>query len=539
MSDSKAWGAAVVRAWSSRGTAAVLLVVGALVFGPLLETPYLWDDKSLIRDSPGLNAPSNLGHFLGRDFWALSTNPREVGMYRPLVTASYFLDRSVFGVDPRGPHAVNLVLHVLVAGLVALLARRLGAPGPEAALASALFAFHPATVEAVANISSRGDLLATSLGLGALSCLRRSGARWLMAAGLLTALAQLAKESAFVLLPLALMIEWWAAGYRLEGRRWLAVGAALGVASVLSLALHFAVVGKLVPGSAPEGWVPVLSGASTVMRYAGLVVWPSPLVPYQPPTTASVLAAGAVAMGVVGGALVIRRAPLVFVAVAWFAVATAPIAGWLPMEVRFSGLLLYLPLTGLAVLAARELSRVRPLVAWFVAVAEVVMAVAVVPMWTSDEALWRANVEAYPALPAPRVNLANALSAQGAPEAWQEYEAAVALASAAGDRKSLSLAELGLGNLALRSAPSEAEKHFGYAREASGRRMWQAGVNLAVSLALQQRFSEAADVLEAQWSSTPLSSVAERGLLFAQDRQDVEGVARWRTRLSQARAVHE
>lgn len=521
-------------AWPARLGLALLLVAGALVFGPTLRTPWLWDDHTLIRESPVLSRPELLLPSLRRDFWAISVNPREQGMYRPLITATYFADRALFGLSPVGPHAVNLALHLVAAGLLWLLARRLGAAWPEALLAAALFAFHPAVVEAIANVSSRGDLLCTALVLGGFLAWRGSGPLAGVAGAALFGLAQLAKEAAFVALPLALLLEWWAAGFTVDGRRWWRLAAPSVLVTLGVLALRGWALGSAVRLAPPEEWTPLLSGAAGVVRYAGRVVWPWPLVPYQSPTPPSLVAAAGLLGALVAAAVLRRRGRAEAVLVmAWLLVATAPVAGWLPVQVRFSGLLLYLPLTGLALFAARALDAVRPLVRWAPAVAGAVLCFALVPMWSSARALWSANVDACPELAAPRLNLANALAAEGQDDAAaQAYAGAVEAATALGDRKSRALAELGLGNLVRAKVPATAEGHFRRALEASNGALWQAALNLSVSLFQQGRGEEAAAVLEAQWAKTPVPGLASAGLSLAVERGDAPAQERWRARAS-------
>lgn len=514
---------------SSRGLLVVSVVVGVaalLVFGPLLRSPWLWDDKSLILDSPVLKDRAQWSAALASDFWALSANPREAGMYRPVVVASYFADRAVFGTSPVGPHAVNLLLHLLCAALVGLLASRLAASVEVSLLSAALFVFHPATIEAVANVSSRGDLLATLFVLLALLAARSTAAWSLPAVFGCVTLAQLSKESAFVAAPLLLLVDWTANGFERRATRWRPLMAAMG-ATLLTLLLRFLALGAAFPpGELHDEWHPVLTAASTVVRYAKLVLLPSPLVPYASKTVASWLAVPLLGLAV----LLSRPVTWLRFAVVWFLVATAPVAMWGPVTVRFSGLLLYLPLVGVALALAR--ARQRSAMVWLIPVAWAVTSATVVPTWHDDVSLWSSNVEAEPELAAPRLNLANALAATKQPEAAEAYQSAVEVAAKAGDPKSLAMAELGLGNLHLLRAPEVAAEHFAAARAASGGRLWQAGVNLAVAQFLAKNPVEAALTLEAQWNVTPLRPVAEAGFKLGREVNDEAMMKRWNERLT-------
>ncbi|MGV3620444.1 MAG: hypothetical protein ACO1OB_06490 [Archangium sp.] len=510
-----------------RGSSVVVAVAALLVFGPLVRTPWLWDDKSLILESPVLKDRARWSAALTQDFWSLSANPREAGMYRPVVVTTYFADRLLFGTSPVGPHAVNLLLHLLCAALVGLLAtRRFGAPPEVGLLASALFVFHPATVEAVANVSSRGDLLATALLLLAMHAVTRS----LMLTGLCLFMAQLAKESAFVALPLLLLVEWAADGFTFRRERWLKVGGVALLLTVMSFAVRTRALHGAVKMTDASNWSPLLSGASTVLRYLSLVLLPSPLVPYQSDTDVSWLGV-LVVLALLGVSVAtFKRAPWFSFAVAWFLVATAPVAQWLPVTVRFSGLLLYLPLVGVALAVSRV--PLKPLVLWLIPVAWLVVSLTVVPTWRDDVSLWSANVEAEPELAAPRLNLANALAAEKKPEALDAYLGAIDAATKRDDAKSRAMAELGVGNLLLQRAPEEAARHFDAARAASGGRLWQAGVNLAVAQYLARKPVDAAMTLEAQWNVTPLRPVAEAGFKLGRELNDEAMTQRWSARLA-------
>lgn len=513
---------------SSRVLAVIVGIAALIVFGPLVRTPWLWDDKTLIRDSPVLADSARWATALKSDFWSLSANPREAGMFRPVTVSSYFVDRTLFGVSPVGPHAVNLLLHLLCALMVGLLAKSLGARVDLACLAAALFVFHPATVEAVANVSSRGDLLATSLVLVAL--LSRSRVVLVFISVLA---AQLAKESAFVAVPLVLLVEWAAQRFNFRAMRFDAALAAVA-ATVIAFVLRRTLLGTMVRTTdSMTSWSPVLSGASNVFRYVKLVVLPSPLVPYAPETEASWLALVAVVVVFALAVAFFKRAPWLSFGVAWFLVATAPISQWLPVQVRFSGLLLYLPLVGVAL--AVSFVPLKNTVLWLVAVAWLVVSLTVVPTWRDDVALWSANAEAWPELAAPHLNLANALAAQKSPDAVDAYVHAIEAATKSGDNKSLSMAQLGVGSLLMQRAPAEAATHFEAARTASGSRLWQAGVNLAVAQFLNGQPQEAVAALEAQWAATPLRPVAEAGVKLAGELRDDALLTQWKSRLQSAR----
>jgi len=154
-----------------RAAALVAACVGAsfVVWLPSSFAGFTGDDLEGI-----LRASSGGRRFPGLDYSAVQ--------WRPLSNLSLRLDRTVWGLDASGFHLTNVVLHGLVAALVAVLAdrlwgdavRRTGAdPLPRWApggLAAAVFLVLPSHAEAVAWVGGRGDLLVALAALGSLLC---------------------------------------------------------------------------------------------------------------------------------------------------------------------------------------------------------------------------------------------------------------------------------------------------------------------------------------------------------------------------------
>jgi hypothetical protein len=165
-----------------------------------------------------------------------------VRFYRPASQGLFLVERALYGTNPLGYHLTGVAIHVLCAILLVLLARIWTGSLAAAALAGALLAIHPTSLEAVPFPARVQDMLATMFGLGALlaheSVLRRpSWARWL-AASVLAALAFLSKETGLLFSGLLLM------SHALRGQgtpagRVLRAGGALALALVPALALRF------------------------------------------------------------------------------------------------------------------------------------------------------------------------------------------------------------------------------------------------------------------------------------------------------------
>jgi hypothetical protein len=119
---------------------------------------------------------------------------------RPLAIASFCFTYWHAGRELPGWRWFNLVAHAGCALLVALLAHTLTRSFAAAAVAGCWFAMHPSTVEAMAWLACRGDLLACAGMTGGLIAWLRflTGGRWtaLAACGLLFVFALFSKEMA-------------------------------------------------------------------------------------------------------------------------------------------------------------------------------------------------------------------------------------------------------------------------------------------------------------------------------------------------------
>lgn len=143
--------------------------------------------------------------------WALTGV--ELANWHPLTWASHMLDVELFGLEPRGHHAVNLALHALNAALLFSVLRSLTGAALPSLLVAAVFAVHPANVESVAWVAQRKTLLSTFfllLAIGAYGRYARGGGRRPYAASLAWFALSLASKPMFVTLPFALLLlDFW------------------------------------------------------------------------------------------------------------------------------------------------------------------------------------------------------------------------------------------------------------------------------------------------------------------------------------------
>ncbi len=174
-----------------------LLIAAAalLAHAPALAGGFVFDDHVLVERSALLEGP----------LWRIWFTTAPVDFW-PLSYTSFWLEWRLWGGSPLGHHAVNLLLHAATAVLLWRALLRLRVPG--AWVAGLLFAVHPVTVESVAWISERKNVLSGVLFVATIlvwTRWREEGSRgsYLGALGLF-ALALLAKTST-VVLPVVLL----------------------------------------------------------------------------------------------------------------------------------------------------------------------------------------------------------------------------------------------------------------------------------------------------------------------------------------------
>lgn len=142
----------------------VLLTTG--IYWEVLSGNFVWDDRLyLLRDTSG--GPHPLIRTL-QEVIANFTNPAV--SYRPLFSASLYMDFKIGGLDPRVYHATSLLLYLLNILLVFGIAVRFWGDGWLAPWTALLFAVHPIHVEAIGWISARSDLICSLFFLASVYC---------------------------------------------------------------------------------------------------------------------------------------------------------------------------------------------------------------------------------------------------------------------------------------------------------------------------------------------------------------------------------
>lgn len=129
--------------------ATTVVFLTLLAYSPAKEAGYIWDDDDYITQNQTLRSLGGL-----QRIW---TERGAVPQYYPMVHTTYWIEYHLWGLNPKGYHVINILLHGLNAILVGLILRQLQFPGYV--LAAFLFAVHPVHVESVAWITERKNVL--------------------------------------------------------------------------------------------------------------------------------------------------------------------------------------------------------------------------------------------------------------------------------------------------------------------------------------------------------------------------------------------
>ena len=131
----------------------MLTAVVLVSYNPVTRNGFIYDDDGYIADNPHVRA----GLTWETVKWAFSTYQQ--ANWHPLTWLSHALDCQLFGVNPAGPHYVNVLLHAANVVLLFLLLQSATGFRWRSLMVAALFALHPINVESVAWASERKNVL--------------------------------------------------------------------------------------------------------------------------------------------------------------------------------------------------------------------------------------------------------------------------------------------------------------------------------------------------------------------------------------------
>lgn len=138
----------------------ILTIITLAVYWQVTQYEFVsFDDNIYVTENSHIRSGITLDGIL----WAFST--RYFDGWHPLVWLSFILDYEFFGLNAKGYHLTNLILHILNTLLIFLLFSRMTGVIWRSAFIAAFFALHPLHVESVAWISERKDVLSAFFGI--------------------------------------------------------------------------------------------------------------------------------------------------------------------------------------------------------------------------------------------------------------------------------------------------------------------------------------------------------------------------------------
>lgn len=100
--------------------AAMIAAIVLMAYAPCINGDFIWDDDKLVTDNNLIKAPDGLLRL-----WCTA----ESVDYWPMTNTSFWLEWRLWGMNPTGYHATNLILHILESILIWIILRKLSIPG--------------------------------------------------------------------------------------------------------------------------------------------------------------------------------------------------------------------------------------------------------------------------------------------------------------------------------------------------------------------------------------------------------------------------
>ena len=388
--------------------------------------------------------------------WALGADlafeSSHADYWMPVTILTRMLDVQLFGLNAAGHHVVNVLLHAANVLLVFFLLDGLTGARYRSAFAAAVLAVHPLTVESVAWVTERKDVLSGlfwMLTLVAYARYASAGIRRAYWAALAFMAFGLMSKPTLVALPLVLLaLDFWPL------RRWATLPRArllaekgpfvlLAAASAALTVLSHARGGHLASGAAVPFASRLANALGSILVYLGQALWPARLAVFYPLRTGALLSprtlAAVVILGLSSWVIVrqARRRPYLVTGGLWFLFALLPVLGFVQTgQQSHADRFMYLPLVGLGIMAAWTMGdvaathdaprRVMPWLALAVLAGWTVITRAQVRHWESTVALFSHAVAVTEDNTLAHMNLARALAREGdAAGAERQYREAI------------------------------------------------------------------------------------------------------------------
>ena len=165
-----------------------------LLMAPLLSRPFVWDDLPTVAYNSKI-ANASFRQLFSPEYFDVAAE----FSYRPTSTFLHWAGLKVFGDKPFGHRAVELLLHLAVAGLLVAAFLEWGVAQEAAWLSGAVFLIHPLHLETLMCVAFNEEILVAGFLLGAWWARMRGKT---LVSVLCFSLALFAKETALLALPI-------------------------------------------------------------------------------------------------------------------------------------------------------------------------------------------------------------------------------------------------------------------------------------------------------------------------------------------------
>ncbi|MDD5618101.1 MAG: tetratricopeptide repeat protein [Candidatus Omnitrophica bacterium] len=370
-----------------RSIVLILILFVLLVYANSLWNSFVWDDFLVVVDNNFIKSWNNFPSIFTKSYLTSASDIRYLGAnrldsgeltYRPLVTISYFIDYSLWKLNPFGYHLTNIIFHILNVLLFYFLACLIAKNRQVSLLASLLFVVHPINVEAVNCISLREDLLAFLFFVSSLILFIKydnfaKGKRYFRFAPIILFLLALFSKEMALTLPLVLILYDYYFTYdqsikkvfaNFKSRYLVYIIAALSYLWVLFF--HMANTQRILP-QYPGGnfYTNLLTMSKVVAIYIKSLVLPVnifgtiPDFDFEPSFVARTFLSPAVLSSLfliilcLGFVFRTRKtSPLISFSILWFFVTLIPVYNIIPLDNIMAWRYLYIPSAGFCLLAA-------------------------------------------------------------------------------------------------------------------------------------------------------------------------------------------
>jgi protein O-mannosyl-transferase len=402
----------------------LLAAVVCAVFWPVTRNDFAgYDDNEYVTHNSRVNTGLTRENFK----WALTA--AHSNNWHPLTWMSHQVDCAIFGLSPKGHHAVNLAFHVANTVLLFLWLSGLTGSRGRSAFVALVFGLHPLHVESVAWVAERKDVLSGFFGLLALmayTAYARASNFWrYLAVVALFAAALMSKPMLATLPVLLVLLDWWPLkrGLRIVDKLPLFGLSALSAAVTFWAQRQGGAVAGIEQLPLP---MRLANAAVAYVRYLSKTVWPVDLAVFYPmrawpAATVAACVAGLVLVTVAVVALR-KRHPWLAVGWCWYLVTLLPVIGIVQVGMQsMADRYMYVPMIGLLIAVAWELAR------WRMAAPVVVAACAVlswrqIPVWKDGLTLFTHALAVTQANFVAHDNLGVELDLRGRPdEAIEHY----------------------------------------------------------------------------------------------------------------------